>query len=181
MEARETVVVSRSKSKLLESRRYEVKRFSVVLSALLLTVASAQTPPPEALYSKATVKQTLEIIGKAHREVYLLLPSLRNPDVYNALRSRIAAGVVLRLLIADKAGYTGFEVNLRELQNVDARWLPERIGGAILIVDDAALVQGSVVSGLSSSGTSIAVTRPELVPAMSASVKQLFARARKVK
>ena len=158
-----------------------MKRFALVVSALLFTFASAQTPPPEALYSKATVKQTLEIIGKARREMYLLLPSLRNSDVFSALRSRITAGVVLRLLIANKAGYTGFETNLRALPNVDARWLPERIGGAILIVDDAALVQGSVVSGLSSSGVSIAVTRPELVPAMSATVKQLFARARKVK
>lgn len=152
----------------------------VVLLCCAVTVTAQSVPAPAAPYTKATLTQTLEIIRSARREIYLLAPSLRNADVVRAVRSRLEAGVRLRLLIANKPGYTGFETGLRGLQNVDARWLPERIGGAMLLVDDRALVIGSVVSGLSSSGESIAVTRPELVPAMAAPLKQLFARARRL-
>ena len=161
-----------------------MKRFGLVLAAafcLLASVLAQSAPTPEMPYRKATLAQTLEIIRSAKREIYVFAPSLRNVEVARALHSRTESGVVLRLLIANKAGHTGFETNLRTSRNVEARWLPERIGGAMLMVDDAALVMGSVVSGLSGSGESIAVTRPELMPALGATLKQLFARAKRLK
>ena len=152
----------------------------VTLICCALTAAAQSVPTPAPPYTKATLTQTLEIIRSARREIYLLAPSLRNADVVRAVRSRLEVGVKLRLLITNQPGYTGFETGLRGFRNVDARWLPERIGGAMLLVDDRALVIGSVVSGLSSSGASITVTRAELVPAMAAPLKELFARARRV-
>ncbi len=144
-------------------------------------IAQRAISASEAPYAKVTLAVALEIIQSARREVYVLAPSLRNADVARALIARAESSVKVRLLIANKAGYTGFERDLARAANVDARWLPERVGGAMIVVDDAAMVMGSVVSGLSSSGESIAVTRAELVPAMSATIKQLFARAGRVK
>jgi hypothetical protein len=158
----------------------------VLGAVLVLAVVGgvvAQKPPAttEVPYAKATLPATLEIIRSVRREVYVVAPSLRNAEVARTLRLRAESGITLRLLIANKAGYTGYERDLAHTTNVDARWLPERVGGAMLVVDDRAMVMGSVVSGLSSSGESIAVTRAELVPAMSAPIKQLFARARRLR
>ena len=60
----------------------------VVLLCCAVTVTAQSVPAPAAPYTKATLTQTLEIIRSARREIYLLVPSLRNADVVRAVRSR---------------------------------------------------------------------------------------------
>jgi hypothetical protein len=138
-------------------------------------------PEPAPLYRAVKLKDILEVISQARREIWLLTPTLRQPEVYRALRSSIESGVILRLLIADRKGYTGFERFLARAQNVDARWLPERFGAALLIVDDRLMVTSSLISGLNEANPSLLVTRPEIIAAASLPIKQVFARARKLK
>jgi hypothetical protein len=140
---------------------------------------NAATPNVEA----ATVRDVIEHIRSARREIYVLAPTLKQPDVYNALLERVKAGVILRLLIVNERGYVNLERGLAPLRGVDPRWMPERWpGGAALMVDDRALVQGSVVSGVSAPGlTNIEITRPELVPMIGNTLKDMFARARRIK
>jgi hypothetical protein len=64
---------------------------------------------------------------------------------------------------------------------VDARWLPERFGAALLIVDDRLMVTSALISGLNEPSPSLLVTRPEIIATASLPIKQVFARARKVK
>lgn len=158
-----------------------VLAFVVLVAALgsgsIHCLASAAGSP----YSRATLGQTLELIAGAKREVWLLAPTLRRLEVYRALRARAEAGVTLRLLVASQAGYTGYERHLARVHNVDARWLPDRLDGAVLVVDDRAMVLGPVLSGLPAPGDSVLVSRPELVPATAYTVKQLFARGRPVR
>jgi hypothetical protein len=138
-------------------------------------------PEPTPLYRTVKLKDVLEVITQARREIWLLAPTLRQPEVYRALRSRIESGVILRLLIADRKGYTGFERFLARARNVDARWLPERFGAALLIVDDRLMVTSSLISGLNEPSPSLLVSRPEVIAAASLPIKQVFARARKLK
>jgi hypothetical protein len=119
-------------------------------------------------------KPSTEGLGGGYRRV-------GRSEVYRALRSSIESGVVLRLLIADRKGYTGFERFLARAPNVDARWLPERFGAALLIVDDRLMVTSSLISGLNELSPSLLVTRPEIIAAASLPIKQVFARARKLK
>jgi hypothetical protein len=138
-------------------------------------------PEPTPLYRAVKLKDILEVITQARHEIWLLAPTLRQAEVYRALRSRIESGVILRLLIADRKGYTGFERFLARARNVDARWLPERFGAALLIVDDSLMVTSSLISGLNEPSPSLLVTRPEIIAAASLPIKQVFARARKIK
>jgi hypothetical protein len=138
-------------------------------------------PEPTPLYRAVKLKDILEVISQAKREIWLLAPTLRQAEVYRALRSRVESGVILRLLIADRKGYTGFERFLARAPNVDARWLPERFGAALLIVDDRLMVTSSLISGLNEPSPSLLVTRPEIIAAASLPIKQVFARARKLK
>jgi hypothetical protein len=151
----------------------------------LMCSANAQQrnpiPEPTQLYRAVKLKDILEVITQAKREIWLLAPTLRQAEVYRALRSSIESGVILRLLIADRKGYTGFERFLARARNVDARWLPERFGAALLIVDDRLMVTSSLISGLNEASPSLLVTRPEIIAAASLPIKQVFARARKLK
>jgi phosphatidylserine/phosphatidylglycerophosphate/cardiolipin synthase-like enzyme len=153
------------------------------LAVLAITTSPSQAQTETANYEAATVRDVVAHIRSARREIYLLAPTMKQADVYNALLERVRAGVVLRLLIANERGYLNLERNLAPLRTVDARWIKERWpGGAAIMVDDRALVQGSVVSGVSAPTlTNIEVTRPELVPLIGNTIKQMFARARRIK
>jgi hypothetical protein len=159
------------------------RRWLTALIALVFgsSLAGQQIAPPTSVYTAVTLKRTLEIITGAKREVWLLAPTLRNPEVYKAIRSRIQSGVILRLLIANRAGYTGLEVNLARAANVDARWLKERFASAMLLVDDRAAIISPILSGVASPGQSIEVSRPEVVAPMAATLKQLFSAAKRVR
>ena len=159
------------------------RRLLLALVALVFgsSVAQQSVPSPTPVYTAVTLKRTLEIIRSAKREVWLLAPTLRNPEVYQALRSRIQSGVILRLLIANRAGYTGLEVNLARAANVDARWLKERFASAMLVVDDRAAIISPILSGVASPGQSIEISRPEVVAPMTATLKQLFQAAKRVR
>ena len=152
-----------------------------LLAVLLSQVTAQQTKSPTRAYNPATLQDALEMIQSAKREIWLLAPTLKNVTVYRALNSRIKSGVILRLLIASKQGYTGYEVYLARAPNVDARWLPERWGTAMLVVDDRAMVTSPLLTGISTAGTSIKVTQPELVAVLAAPLKQVFAQSRKLK
>ena len=149
------------------------------------SLAARQTvPPPAPLYAPVTLKRTLEIIQGARREIWLLAPTLRDVNVYRALRQRVASGVILRLLIANRAGYTAYELELARAANVDARWLKERFVTAMLIVDDRAAVISPILSGAinnASSQPSIEVSRPEVIAPMAATLKQLFQTAKRIR
>jgi hypothetical protein len=159
------------------------RRLLTVLIALVFgsSLAGQPVPAPTPIYSAVTLKRTLEIIKGARSEVWLLAPTLRNPEVYQALRSRIQSGVILRLLIANRAGYTGLEINLARAANVDARWLKEKFASAMLVVDDRAAIISPILSGLPSPGQSIEVSRPEVVAPMTATLKELFQAAKRVR
>ena len=156
-----------------------------VLGCLVEAQRSEPAPDPTPIYATASLQHTLEVIAQAKREIYLIVPTLRNRAVYQALRSRIAGGVILRLLIANKQGYSGLEKELARARNVDARWLPESFGSSILVVDDSAMIVSPIISdvssGASSPAQSVEITRPELVAASSAGLKQVFAQARRIK
>ena len=143
------------------------------------------TANPSPVYTTVSLQRTLEVIAQAKREIYLIVPTLRNRMVYQTIRSRLANGVVLRLLIANKQGYSGLEKELAHTRNVDARWLPESFGSSILVVDDNAMIISPIISGISSgvssNAQSVEITRPELVAASSAGLKQIFAQARRIK
>jgi hypothetical protein len=166
-----------------------MKRILVVGGVFLgLAVFAVNTMPSRAQAANpnveaATVGDVVEHIRTARREIYVLAPTLKQADVYNALLERVRVGVMLRLLIVNERGYLNLERNLAPLKTVDARWINERWpGGAALMVDDRALVQGSVVSGVSAPGvTNIEIKRPELVPLVGNTIKELFARARRIK
>jgi hypothetical protein len=138
----------------------------VLMFLCLFGVVNAQQrnpiPEPVPLYRAVKLKDILEVITQARREIWLLAPTLRQAEVYRALRSRIESGVA-------------------RARNVDARWLPERFGAALLIVDDRLMVTSSLISGLNEASPSLLVTRPEIIAAASLPIKQVFARARKVK
>jgi hypothetical protein len=159
------------------------RRLLTALIALVFgsSLAGQPVPAPTPVYTPVTLKRTLEIIAGARREVWLLAPTLRNPEVYKALRSRVQSGVILRLLIANRAGFTGLEVNLARTANVDARWLKEKFASAMLVVDDRAAIISPIISGVSSPGQSIEVSRPEVVAPMTAMLKQLFSSAKRVR
>ena len=142
------------------------RRLPLALVALVFgsSLAQQSVPPPIPVYTAVTLKRTLEIIKGARREVWLLAPTMRNPEIYKALRSRIQSGVILRLLIANRAGYTGLEVNLARAANVDARWLKEKFGSAMLVVDDRAAIISPILSGVASPGQSIEISN--LIPLM---------------
>ena len=152
-----------------------------LVAVLLGQVTAQQTKAPTRAYNPATLQDVLEMIQSSKREIWLLAPTLKNVTVYQALSSRIKSGVVLRLLIASKQGYTGYEVYLSRAPNVDARWLPERWGTAMLVVDDRAMVTSPLLAGILSAGASIKVTQPELVAVLAAPLKQVFAQSRKLK
>jgi hypothetical protein len=168
-----------------------MKRIIAVLlmAFALVCLVEAQrseiTPDPAPVYAAVSLQHTLEVIAQAKREIYLIVPTLRNRAVYQAVRSRLAGGVILRLLIANKHGYSGLEKELAHARNVDARWLPEGFGSSILVVDDRAMIVSPIISGVSSGASSTAqsveITRPELVAASSAGLKQIFAQARRIK
>ena len=148
------------------------------------SLAQQTAPSPAPLYAPVTLKRTLEIITGARREIWLLAPTLRDVNVYRALHQRVASGVILRLLIANRAGYTAYELELARAANVDARWLKERFVTAMLIVDDRAAVISPILSGAinnASSQPSIEVSRPEVIAPMAATLKQLFQTARRVR
>jgi hypothetical protein len=161
----------------------------VLMAFALVCLVEAQrseiTPDPAPVYAAASLQHTLEVIAQAKREIYLIVPTLRNRAVYQAIRSRVANGVILRLLIANKQGYSGLEKELAHARNVDARWLPESFGSSILVVDDSSMIVSPIISGVSSGASSTAqsveITRPELVAASSAGLKQVFAQARRIK
>ena len=164
--------------------------FTVIMVAFaLVCLVEAQrnepTPDPAPTYTAVSLKRTLEVIAQAKREIYLIVPTMRNRAVYQAIRSRTAGGVILRLLIANKQGYSGLEKELVHARNVDARWLPESFGSSILVIDDSAMIVSPIISGVSSGASSTAqsveITRPELVAASSAGLKQVFAQARRIK
>jgi hypothetical protein len=162
---------------------------AVMVAFALVCLVEAQrseiTPDPAPVYAAVSLQHTLEVIAQAKREIYLIVPTLRNRTVYQAIRSRVMSGVVLRLLIANKQGYSGLEKELAHARNVDARWLPESFGSSILVVDDNAMIVSPIISGISSgvsnNGQSVEITRPELVAASSAGLKQVFAQARRIK
>ena len=168
-----------------------MKRISVAIlvAFALVCLVEAQrseiTPDPTPVFAAVSLQHTLEVIGQAKREIYLIVPILRNRAVYQAIRSRLANGVILRLLIANKQGYSGLEKELAHARNVDARWLPESFGSSILVVDDSAMIVSPIISGVSSGTSSTAqsveITRPELVAASSAGLKQVFAQAWRIK
>jgi hypothetical protein len=155
------------------------------LVCLVEAQRSELTPDSAPVYAAASLQHTLEVIGQAKREIYLIVPTMRNRTVYQAIRSRIINGVILRLLIANKQGYSGLEKELAHARNVDARWLPESFGSSILVVDDSAMIVSPIISGVSSGASSLAqsveITRPELVAASSTGLKQIFAQARRIK
>jgi hypothetical protein len=159
------------------------RRWLMALIALAFgtSLAGQPVPAPIPVYTAVTLKRTLEIIAGARREVWLLAPTLRNPDIYQALRSRIQSGVILRLLIANRVGYTGLEINLARATNVDARWLKERFTSAMLVVDDRAAIISPILSGVPSPGQSIEISGPEVVAPMTATLKQLFSAAKRVR
>jgi hypothetical protein len=162
-----------------------VKRRRLLMALIALafgsSLAGQPVPAPAPVYTSVTLKRTLEVISSARREVWLLAPTLRNPEVYKALRSRIQSGVILRLLIANRAGYTGLEVNLARAANVDARWLKEKFASAMLVVDDRAAIISPILSGVPSPGQSIEVSRPEVIAPMAATLEQLFSAAKRVR
>ena len=159
------------------------KRLITALIALVFGsgLAGQPVPAPTPVYTGVTLKRTIEIIAGAKREVWLLVPTLRNPKVYQALRSRIQSGVILRLLIANRAGYTGLEVNLARAAHVDARWLKEKFASAMLVVDDRAVIISPILSGVAGPGQSIEISRPEVIAPMVATLKQLFQAAKRVR
>jgi phosphatidylserine/phosphatidylglycerophosphate/cardiolipin synthase-like enzyme len=159
------------------------RRLLTALIALAFgsSLAGQPVPAPTPVYAAVTLKRTLEIIAGAKREVWLLAPTLRNPEVYKALRSRVQSGVILRLLIANRAGYMGLEVNLARTANVDARWLKEKFASAMLVVDDRAAIISPILSGIPSPGQSIEISRPEVVAPMTPTLKQLFSAAKRVR
>jgi hypothetical protein len=162
---------------------------SVLVAFALVCLVEAQRnepiPDPTPIYAAASLQHTLKVIAQAKREIYLIVPTMRNRAVYQAIRSRVANGVILRLLIANKQGYSGLEKELAHARNVDARWLPEGFGSSILVVDDSAMIVSPIISGVSSgvssTAQSVEITRPELVAASSAGLKQIFAQARRIK
>jgi hypothetical protein len=162
---------------------------AVMVAFALVCLVEAQrsepTPNPAPVYAAASLRHTLEVIAQAKREIYLIVPTMQNRAVYQAIRSRVANGVILRLLIANKHGYSGLEKELAHARSVDARWLPESFGSSILVVDDSAMIVSPIISGVSSGvsniGQSVEITRPELVAASSAGLKQIFAQARRIK
>jgi hypothetical protein len=162
---------------------------AVMVAFALVCLVEAQrseiTPDPIPIYAAASLRHTLEVIAQAKREIYLIVPTLRNRAVYQAIRSRLASGVILRLLIANKHGYSGLEKELAHTRNVDARWLPEGFGSSILVIDDSAMIVSPIISGVSNGASSnvqsVEITRPELVAASSAGLKQVFAQARRIK
>jgi hypothetical protein len=162
---------------------------AVMVAFALVCLVEAQrseiTPNPSPFYSAVSLQHTLEVIALAKREIYLIVPTMRNRAVYQAIRSRVANGVILRLLIANKQGYSGLEKELAHARSVDARWLPESFGSSILVVDDSVMIVSPIISGVSSGASSnvqsVEITRRELVAASSAGLKQVFAQARRIK
>jgi hypothetical protein len=162
---------------------------AVLMAFTLVCLVEAQrseiTPDPAPIYAAVSLQHTLEVIAQAKREIYLIVPTLRNRAVHQSIRSRLANGVILRLLIANKQGYSGLEKELAHARNVDARWLPESFGSSILVVDDSVMIVSPIISGVSSGVSStvqsVEITRPELVAASSAGLKQVFAQARRIK
>ncbi len=160
------------------------RRLLVATLALVFGSSLAQSQPPTALFAPVTLKRTLEVIASARREMWLIAPTLRDVNIARALRSRTQAGVTLRLLIANRAGYTAYELELARVANVDARWLKERFGAAMLVVDDRAAIVSPLLSGVTSASSatqSIEVSRPEAVAPIAATLKQLFQTARKLR
>ena len=161
------------------------RRLLVATLALVFGSSLAQTQqPPTALYAPVTLKRTLEVIASARREMWLIAPTLRDVNIARALRSRTQAGVTLRLLIANRAGYTAYELELARAANVDARWLKERFGAAMLVVDDRAAIVSPLLSGVTSASSatqSIEVSRPEAVAPIAATLKQLFQTAKRLR
>ncbi len=161
------------------------RRLLVATLALAFGSSLAQTQqPPTALYAPVTLKRTLEVIAGARREMWLIAPTLRDVNIARALRSRAQAGVTLRLLIANRAGYTAYELELARVANVDARWLKERFGAAMLVVDDRAAIVSPLLSGVTSASSatqSIEVSRPEAVAPIAATLKQLFQTAKRLR
>jgi hypothetical protein len=160
------------------------RRLLATVIALVFGVSLAQTQPPASPFAPVTLKRSLEVIGSAQREMWLIAPTLRDASIYRALRSRIGSGVRLRLLIANRAGYTAYELELAKSTNVDARWLKERFGAAMLVVDDRAAIVSPLLSGVTSNTSttpSIEVSRPEAVAPLAATLKQLFRTAKRLR
>ncbi|NJK44302.1 MAG: hypothetical protein HC933_08465 [Pleurocapsa sp. SU_196_0] len=120
------------------------------------------------------------MIGDARREMWLIAPTLREERVYRALRSRLEAGVTLRLLITNRAGFTAYERFLIGVRNVDARWIKERLSASMLVVDDQVVIVSPLLSGVAG-GPSVEVSRPEVIAPMTMPLKQLFQTARRVR
>jgi hypothetical protein len=138
---------------------------------------SAFTP----LYKSTTLPRILEVIGDARREMWLIAPTLREERVYRVLRSRLEAGVKLRLLITNRAGFTAYERFLIGIRNVDARWIKERLNASMIVVDDQVVIVSPLLSGVTGSGPNIEVSRPEVIAPMTTTLKQLFQTARRVR
>jgi phosphatidylserine/phosphatidylglycerophosphate/cardiolipin synthase-like enzyme len=160
------------------------RRLLALVFALWFGPSHAQVQAPNPLLAPVTLQRTLEVIGTARREMWLIAPTLRDVHVARALRARAQAGVTLRLLITNRAGYTAYELELARVANVDARWLKERFGATMLVVDDRAAIVSLLLSGVTSASSttqSIEVSRPEMVAPLAATLKQLFQTARRLR
>ena len=79
---------------------------AVMVAFALVCLVEAQrseiTPDPAPVYTAVSLQHTLEVIAQAKREIYLIVPTLRNRAVYQAIRSRLANGVMVRRSSADQ-------------------------------------------------------------------------------
>jgi phosphatidylserine/phosphatidylglycerophosphate/cardiolipin synthase-like enzyme len=147
----------------------------LLVVALTLGSSLAQTQP---IYPRATPERTLEVIQSARREIWVLAAAIRNADVLRALQQRARSGVRLKLLIANQIGYSPAELQLAQINGVEARWIKERIGLTMLVADNRIAIVSPNLSGQPSTTPSIEIARPEVIAPMLGTVKQLFQTAR---
>jgi hypothetical protein len=156
-------------------------RFAMIMLPFVLGSAWGQTSAPVPVFPRATKERTLEVVQSAQREIWVFANGLTDGVVYRQVYERVQSGVRLNLLIANQRGYAQPELQLARFGNVDARWMKEKIGLTMLVVDHRVAIVNPNFNNQSNAQPSIEISRPEFIAPMLGTVKQLFQTARKLK